>query len=115
MSISCAPSPATSCTSKTVTAGSPAPRGKPATQQAFTGLPANNSAQRGTQSGFTQTLANPMVQRLGAELANLLFAGLGLEERVVDEARQLRRGERSRGDIRRQGGQIDPADGSLNL
>ena len=74
--------------------GSVAPSGNPITVQTGTPDPRRNSLARLTQPGLTQTEAKPNSRRFLAKFSDIRFARLGLQQRVIDEARPIVSGRR---------------------
>ena len=74
-----------------------APSGKPTTVQTWVSEPRSSSAHSGTQTGFTQTVAKPCSRASAHSVSICSRRGVGLEQRVVDQARDLPRVESAAG------------------
>ena len=91
MSISRAPSRMARRASSALISDGVAPSGKPTTVQTSGDRPRGAAAQRLTWIGFTQTEAKPYCAASSQSLSISRVGGVGLEERVVDERRQVLR------------------------
>ena len=72
-----------------LTSGVVAPSGKPTTEHTPTPVPRSSRAQNATQVGLTHTVAKLKLGRLATQLLDLRGGRVRLEQRVIDERRDL--------------------------